>query len=328
MTRLIVAGAGLIGARHAAHIAAHPDMELVAIVDPDPSVETFGARRFARIEDVACDADGIVIATPSHLHADHAEVAAAKGWACLIEKPVAHTRGDAARIAALSVPTLVGHHRRHHSHIAALKAALDAGWIGRAVTASLIWAVRKPDPYFQVPWRQGREGSPVMINLIHEVDLLRHLFGEVRDISALGSNAVRGAARIESGGVLIAFASGMVVSLAFADTTPSPWGFEAGTGENPNIATTGQDSWFITGTEGAISFPSLTLWQGASDWSEAPRASRLPVTPNVPLIAQLEHFCDVIAGVAQPVVSAADGARSLDATLRIEAALLPQAEAA
>ena len=65
MTRLLVAGAGLIGARHAAHIAAHPEMELVGVIDPSPSVDTFGAPRFDRLEDVDVTAEGVVIATPS-----------------------------------------------------------------------------------------------------------------------------------------------------------------------------------------------------------------------------------------------------------------------
>jgi len=52
------------------------------------------------------------------------------------------------------------------------------------------------------------------------------------------------------------------------DTAPSPWGFEAATGENPNIGTTNQDMMWITGTQGGISFPSLTQWSGV-DWGQA-----------------------------------------------------------
>ncbi|MEO0829305.1 MAG: Gfo/Idh/MocA family oxidoreductase, partial [Pseudomonadota bacterium] len=174
--------------------------------------------------------------------------------------------------------------------------------------------------YFDVPWRQGADGNPVRMNLIHEVDLLHHFLGQVVEIAALGAAPVRDEGRIESGGAVLRFKSGAVATLAFADTTPSPWGFEAATGESPAIAKTAQDYLHVAGTEGAIGFPSLTLWRGAKDWSEAPLAEHRSVPANVPLVAQLEHFADVCRG-ATPRVSAADGRAAVDVILRIEDAI-------
>ena len=328
--RLLIAGLGLIGARHLHHAVGLPGVELVGTIDP--AIEGAGVPHFARIEDVDVAADAIVLATPSHLHADHAELAAARGWHMLIEKPVAHSLEAADRIIAAAtqagVRTLVGHHRRHHAQVAALKQMIDAGAIGAPVLASLIWAMKKPDTYFEGNWRAGADGSPVMINLVHEVDLLRHLFGDVVRVQGLGSNAQRGAARVESGAAVLGFSGGMTATIAFADTTPSPWGFEAGTGENPNIATTGQDYLRIAGSEGAIGFPSLTLWSGARDWSQAPQVAARKVPANVPLAAQLLHFADVVAGRAAPVVDAFEARKSLETTLQIEAAVAPQGAAA
>ena len=122
---------------------------------------------------------------------------------------------------------------------------------------------------------------------------------------------------------MLRFASGVIVTIAFADTTPTPWGFEAGTGESPAIPHTAQDSLRIACTGGAVEFPSLTLWTGADSWHDAPRLERLAVEDGVPLIRQLEHFAQVIAGQAEPRVSAQDGLRALEVTLRIEAATLP-----
>ncbi len=64
-----------------------------------------------------------------------------------------------------------------------------------------------------------------MIHLVHDIDLLRHLFGEVTRVKALGANPIRQAARVESGAVALGFENGVSATLAFADTTPSPWGF-------------------------------------------------------------------------------------------------------
>ncbi len=327
MMRLVVAGGGLIGARHITHAMAHHQIDLVGVIDPDPRIRA-GApvAGFRDIRDVDVPVDGIIIATPTDLHVQHAETAAARGWHMLIEKPVASTIEQADRIVAATeragVAALVGHHRRYHPKVQALRALLAGGQIGKPVLASLIWAVRKPDDYFEVPWRAGREGSPVMLNLVHDIDLLRFLFGDVIHVSGFGTGALRGQGRIESGGITLGFDAGQVATLGFADTTPSPWGFEAGTGENPNIATTGQDMLWITGTAGAVSFPSLTLWGGANDWSQAPRPTTIPCGDGVPLVAQLDHFVQVAGGQVAPLIDARDARKTLAATLAVEAALM------
>ncbi|OUS33795.1 oxidoreductase [Rhodobacterales bacterium 56_14_T64] len=325
--RIVVAGGGLIGARHIAHVADHPKFDLVGVIDPDPKVRAAApVASFVSIEAVDVPVDAIIIATPTDLHAANAEAAAKRGWHMLIEKPVAGTLEQAERVVAAveraGVTALVGHHRRYHPKVQALKTALDAGRIGSTVLASMIWAVRKPDEYFDVPWRAGRAGSPIMINLVHELDLLRFLFGDVIHVSGFGSGVLRGQGRIESGGVTLGFANGPVATLAFADTSPSPWGFEAGTGENPNIGTTNQDMLWITGTKGSISFPSMTLWEGAEDWSQATQPNKMAIAEGVPLVAQLEHFADVVAGRATPLIDARDAAKTLAVTLQIEAVLM------
>ncbi|MEP3346364.1 MAG: Gfo/Idh/MocA family oxidoreductase [Litoreibacter sp.] len=321
--RLLIAGIGLIGRRHLEHALSMPQIDVVGVVDPQLRQEH--VPHYSSIEAVTVEADAILIATPSHLHADHAEAAAARGWHMLIEKPVAHSLDAADRIIAAAetagVQTLVGHHRRHHSAVAALKAILAEGIIGTPVLASMIWAMKKPDPYFDVAWRAGPDGSPVLINLVHEVDLLRYLFGDVISVSGTGSNAQRNAARVESGAAVLGFEGGMAASIAFADTSASPFGFEAGTGENPNIGATGEDYLRICGTKGAVSFPSLTVWSGAQDWSQAPKRARHDWAANVPLISQLEHLADVCSGKAPPKISAVEARKTLETTLAIEAAV-------
>ncbi|MEP3330846.1 Gfo/Idh/MocA family oxidoreductase [Sedimentitalea sp.] len=331
MTRLLVAGAGLIGSRHIAHILAQPHLTLAGVIDPDPAVRAkFDAPAFASIDAVDVAADGIVLATPSDLHADHAEQSAARGWHMLIEKPVASAMEQADRIIAAAraaeVRTLVGHHRRYHPKVRALKDLLCGGAIGTPVLASLIWALKKPDAYFDVSWRAGVQGSPVLINLVHEVDLLRFLFGTITNVSGFGSRNVRGKKNLESGGVTLGFSGGQVATIAFSDATPSPWAFEAGTGENPNIAITAQDHLRIIGTAGAVEFPSLTVWSGANDWSQSPSPVVYPAEGEAPLIVQLNHFSDVIAGRDEPLVDAEEGRKSLEHTLKIERVLAESAE--
>ena len=79
---------------------------------------------------------------------------------------------------------------------------------------------------------------------------------------------------------------------------------------------------WITGTKGALSFPSMTQWQG-TDWSQPATARDLsdPGDETVPLDRQLDHFLDVMDGRAVPLIDVADAARTLSVALDIEAQL-------
>ncbi|MGD1927260.1 MAG: Gfo/Idh/MocA family protein [Paracoccaceae bacterium] len=327
MTRLLLAGAGLIGRRHLEHIVEHPALTLAGLIDPsDAARDMTDTPTFLRVEDVEVEADGIVIATPTQTHLPLVEHAAARGWHALVEKPLADDLDSADRSIEIAreagIKVLVGHHRRHHPRAEKMKEITTGGTFGRPVVGSLVWMMRKPDDYFDVPWRAGMEAAPVKMNLIHDVDLLRWWLGDVVDVVGLGSNMVRGAARTESGGAVVSFASGAIVTIAFSDAAPTPWGFEAGTGENPNIATTGETAFKLAFERGAVEFPTLKVWSGSETWAEAPAMHQAPVEDGVPLIRQLEHFAEVIAGRAEPLVSAEEGRATLVATLRIEEATL------
>ncbi|WP_299677950.1 Gfo/Idh/MocA family oxidoreductase [uncultured Roseobacter sp.] len=329
MSRILVVGGGLIGIRHLQAVAAHPACTLVGLVDPNPEIIT-DYPRFADMAEVPAPVDGVILATPTHLHSKHGAYAAKRGWPMLIEKPVTEDLAQARvlqkAIQTAKVPSLVGHHRRYHAPVQQMKSLVANGAIGQPVTATLIWAMRKPDAYFDGNWRSAH-GSPVLINLVHDIDLLRFVLGDIAAVSALRGRRLRGQARVESGAVALAFESGATGTIAFADTAPSPWGFEAGTGENPNIGTTRQDMLWITGTKGAISFPSMTLWSG-QDWSRP--AEQVPCTraenAKPPLDAQLDHFLEVTQGAA-PLIDVADATRTLDIALQIEDQLRQQAPA-
>jgi len=275
MVKLLLAGTGLIGHRHMQHILEHPDFELVGIIDPiisDKKIE--GIKTYSSLNDVNTVAEGIILATPTDTHADLTIKSLEMGMHVLVEKPVAASLQEADKMihasekAGLSV--LVGHHRRYHPLVSETINILNSGRIGRPVAASLMWLMRKQDEYFDVDWRKGIDGGPVKQNLIHDVDTLRAFFGEIISVVGSGTNIVRNAKRHENGGVVLGFETGMVATITFSDATPTPWGFEAGTGESPYIPKTNQSSMFIACTNGGLEFPTLKLWSGASNWNEKP----------------------------------------------------------
>ncbi|MEZ5667237.1 MAG: Gfo/Idh/MocA family oxidoreductase [Alphaproteobacteria bacterium] len=340
--RIAVAGAGLIGARHARLIAAEPAARLAAIVDPDvrgsalaaalgvPHHASVGALCAAR------GADALIVATPNQAHETVGVAAAQAGLHLLVEKPIAHDLASAQRLIAAAqaakVGLLVGHHRRYHPFVARARALLDGGTLGRLVAISAHWALRKHDAYFADAWRLQAGGGPILINLIHDIDMLRHLCGDIVDVRALGASAARGHAVVDTAAVALRFVGGALATVLMSDAAPSPWNWESATGENPSVPEAGEPCYRFFGTAAALEFPRLRLWRhdgaGPGDWSLPLSADDAPGAapgPGEPLRRQLQHFIAVAHGREAPLVSGPDGLASLAATLEVARAAVAAA---
>lgn len=265
--------------------------------------------------------DGAIVATPNGLHVRHGLVCVSRGIPALVEKPVADTPAGGTALAeaaeASGVPLLVGHHRRHNPILEAAREAIAAGRIGRPVAASVTWLIRKPDNYFDATWRREPGGGPVMINLVHEVDALRFLLGEVVEIQAMTSAATRGFAVEDTAAVLLRLENGLLATVAISDAAASPWNWEQTSGENPAFSKQPADNGVITGTEGALSLPHLDLWRYEAHpgippgWAAPMSRQRLSVTAEDPYRRQLRHFGQVIRREEAPRVTPRDATRSL-----------------
>ncbi len=318
--RLALAGAGLIGRRHAQAIAAVSGVSLVAVADPCGQEWTHGQGLgwYADVETLiaAERPDGLIVATPNQAHVETGLAAVMAGIPALIEKPVADTVAEAAKLveagAAAGVPLLAGHHRRHNPLIRAAKARIEAGEIGRAVAVQATCWLYKPDDYFNVAWRTQAGAGPVFINLIHDVDLLRHLVGEIEAVQASDRNAIRGHAVEDTAAAIVHFEGGALGTVSVSDTVVGPWSWEMTAGENPAYPQTDQSCYQIGGTHGALSIPDGTGWsQDPRGWWETMDRTRPGVKDTDPLVAQIAHFARVIRGEEAPLVSAEEGLRSL-----------------
>jgi hypothetical protein len=112
------------------------------------------------------------------------------------------------------------------------------------------------------------------------------------------------------------FRSGVVATFLLADNTPSPYGFEAGTGENAYIAKSGQDFYRLFGTRASLSLPDLTRWsydgQQRESWTEPMTIDRLKVQDDaVPFDLQMAHFVQVIRGKEMPSCGPSAGLAAL-----------------
>jgi predicted dehydrogenase len=321
---------------HLERMLHHTDILPAAVVDPGPGARELGAAIgvpwFSDYREMLERgvARAVIVATPNATHADVGIACIERGLPVLMEKPIADTVVEAQRLcdaaAAAGVPLMVGHQRRHNPILRRARTLIADGVVGRPVSVTAMATWLKPDSYFEPAWRRQAGGGPVLINLIHDIDLLRFLIGEVETVQAMTSNAVRGFEVEDTAAVMMRFACGALATLSVSDATVAPWNWDLAAGEAAHYAQLDVDSHHISGTEGSITLPRLELWryQGSRGWHEPLTQSRTPVHRADPYVEQMRHLRAVAEGRELPVCSGADGLRTLQAALAVQEAARAQ----
>lgn len=324
---LCIIGAGSIGRRHIQVATESSVIRLTAVVEPHAETRATLARQglpmVASLDDVPTDTRACIIATPTPDHCPSSLAALDRGWAVLVEKPIADTLDNARRVAKAAadkgLPLITGHHRRCHPFVQAARAALHE--IGPLVGLQGLWSLRKHDTYYDVPWRRLPGAGPLATNLSHEIDLLNVFAGLPVEVTALTSSTARGLVIEDTAALAFRFESGALGSFLISDAGASPWAFEAATAENPAIAPSGEDYIRITGTAGALAFPSLTRWgasgPGEVEWSRPLMRHPAPTFAKVdPLRVQIDRFAAYLdSGEDDVLCQPRDGIAALEMTL-------------
>jgi predicted dehydrogenase len=329
-TRIAVIGAGLIGRKHLGILKQDPAFEVAGIADPSPQAKAYARENgFAYFKDTEtlldhARPDGVIIANPNALHRETALACMARRIPTIVEKPIADTLADARAIvetaAKADVPVLTGHHRRHNPIMQAARDFVASGALGKLVAVSGTWLHRKPDDYFDVAWRREAGGGPVLINAIHDIDCLRMVVGEIASVQASASSNLRSLPVEDTAAAVLTFANGALGTFIVSDATPSPWNWEATSRESAITPSELENCFVVAGTKGSLAIPQLQHWSydkpdGA--WADPLTRRTLPVRHADPYPRQLHHFARVIRGEEKPVIDAAEGARTLAATLAI-----------
>jgi len=334
--RIAVAGAGYIGKAHIAVVQRSEHCTLGAIVDPAPAAAALAAKagvpHYTRLQDLlaADKPDGVILATPNQLHVEHALLCIDAGLAMLLEKPIAPTVAEALQLidAADKVKArlLIGHHRAHSPIMAKAREVVTSGVLGPLVAVTGSATFYKPDHYFaDAPWRRESGAGPILLNLIHEVHNLRMLCGEIAAVQAFASHATRGFAVEDTVSINLRFASGALGSFMLSDTAASARSWEQTAQENKAYASyDDEDCYVISGTSGSLSVPTMRIKTYARpedrSWWKPFETGVVDMVRDDPLKLQLAHFCAVVRGQAQPLVSARDALANLRVTQAIAAA--------
>ncbi len=222
-------GAGRMGKVYARTLAfLSTDVTLAAVADPDArAVDALAAQyripgRYSDYRKLLDEAgvDAVVVATPTHTHAEVVCAAADAGKHIFSEKPLAQTLAgcDNAIAAAkrAGVKLQVGFMRRFDPAYVVAKARIDAGEIGKPVIFKGVG--RDPGaPSLQFARRES-SGGLIMDMGIHDFDMMRWLMGsEVAQVYSEGGCLVfpdlATVGDIDNAVVSIKFASGALGSI-------------------------------------------------------------------------------------------------------------------
>ena len=226
--RFALVGCGRISANHFDALERHaPHAELVGVCDIDPAaleraVARTGAPGFPSLPALlaGCDADVVILATPSGLHSEQAMAVAAAGRHVMTEKPMATRWQDGKRMVAAcdhaGVHLFVVKQNRRNATLQMLKRAVDQDRFGRIfmVAINVFWS--RPQSYYEsAPWRGTWEfdGGAFMNQASHYVDLLDWLIGPVESVQAYTATLARNIEVEDTGVVSIRWRTGALGSM-------------------------------------------------------------------------------------------------------------------
>jgi hypothetical protein len=164
-----------------------PDAERATAAQAD-DVATFDLERLTGF-------DGVVVASPTRHHLEHASWAVATGAAVLVEKPLADgTVGADELVQAAGDRLMVGYNLRLHEPIERLVAMVRAGRVGAPCGYRFWFGSWLPDWRPDVDYRttysaRADLGGGVLNDAIHELDLAVWLAGS--DLDVVGAVVAR-----------------------------------------------------------------------------------------------------------------------------------------
>ena len=301
-----VAGLGRIGLMHAENLAGPVrSAELVRVVDADEqrartTGERLGVEWSASYDDLLADpdVDGVVIATPTPLHVEMVERAAAAGKHIFCEKPIsldlpstlvaieaAHTAGCAFQI---------GFHRRFDRDWAAAAGRVEAGELGDVYLFRTTLRDKQPPPMEYI-----KDSGGFFVDVtIHDLDTARWLVGEIEEVTAFGAAlsdpAFEQLDDVDNALVVLRFANGALG--AIDESRVAGYGYECSTEVVGSLATV------RIADHRRVHNDWLTPGSAAVDWVED-FTERFPHAYAL----ELEEFASAIREQRPPAVTGEDG---------------------
>ena len=218
-----------------------PEIELVAISDPDPEQRTLAERMLAESDagesvrilgshaDVfgADDIDAVSICAANAAHHDLTLAAAEAGKHVLCEKPLAVSLAEATSMvrgcAEHGVTLATAYPVRHAAPVWEARRRLASGELGAIRAMSLTNVLRaQPAGWFIDPARSG--GGAIRDHIVHATDLMRWFSGaEVRQVYCEADTLARDIPVEDTGALIQVFDSGVIGTCDPSWNRPPTW---------------------------------------------------------------------------------------------------------
>ncbi|HWG84773.1 MAG TPA: Gfo/Idh/MocA family oxidoreductase, partial [Deinococcales bacterium] len=237
MLRVGVIGAGWWAEQHALALERRPEARIVAACRHDPAALEAFSRRFnarpytdpARLLDDG-EVEAVLVASPHHLHAEHAIAAARAGKHVLLEKPMAPTTRECDAIIRAcedaGVRLLLGHTSHFAHSFLVAKELLRSGEVGEVALASSIMSKTWMEANRR-EWHLKREsgGGMLLTAGIHALERLMWLVGaDVTSVSASVGARFHDQEADDAAMLFLRFANGAsasVTSIGYASGAPT-----------------------------------------------------------------------------------------------------------
>ena len=322
--RVLIAGTGSIGKRHIQSLQSLGYGSDIILLRRDGRQDDLSrdlkAPVFSSLMDALAEQpDFVVIATPSAFHTEIVLGCLSENVPFYLEKPAVSSLTDVKRIRDSNTQNtiaLVGCNLRFLPSLQRMQTAVREGAIGTVVRADLQAGQWLPDWRPDQDYRESysahaKKGGGVLLDLIHEIDMARALFGEfdelssqVKSVEALGisSEAVStNLLRNSQGGPLV------TVSLDYVSRNPLR-------------------SYRAVGMEGTLEWNLITQALILSQKGKEVQLCDLSQDFDVPstYLLAMDNMVKSVQKIESPLVSLSDGLASTELALRLkEAACLP-----
>ena len=252
------------------------------------------------------DIDLVSICSPDHLHAEECIYALEKGKHVLVEKPMATSKEDAAKIAHLVRETglklMIGQNYRFIPMFKTLRDIAASGKLGDIflLEGDYIqegWNMMDRGPEY---WRMKAPQDFFIGGAVHQVDFLKWIAGEVREVHSFSNHKLP----------LYPLDENYVTNLKFKNGCLGRILLTLSCKVRPRF----QVRFAVYGTEGTASATNFNgqiklfiegMAQGQID------SATIPMDTGNALQAEISHFVDCVRNDKTPLIDAFDGAHTV-----------------